>query len=432
MKETDEDHSDVPVWAKADAFPKAPAGWGWIDAKGASHPCDSREALTAAIRDDRDGSVTLVWAPGHGRMILAEELEGMGDALRTARARWNRDDLADSSHRMRWFGGILGILVFYFFCGGLILSGRLAAQSGTEIDFLQRLKFATRTTLESTQCGLALLMFVIFAFIPWYQARKRSKELVKWTDASMAEIAPTIRFETWLYRQKAPVTRVFLGLITLVGLAQIFSRVKTAGLGSLWSLIHTWDGVTAAGMVKERYFQGEWWRLFTAPMLHGNVVHFLMNAAALAYLGKRVEVFARWPHLPLVFLFAASVGGESSARFVSAPSVGASGGLMGWLGFLMVFETLHKRLVPRRARRRLAAGVMLTALIGLIGYRFIDNAAHVGGLIAGMIYAVIVFPASSSPNRPQSTVIDRIAGSVALAALAATALFASWKIFNGG
>ena len=110
MKETDQDHSDVPVWAKADAFPKAPNGWGWVDLKGASHPCASLEALAAAIRDDRDGSVTLVWAPGHERMILPEELEGMGDALRTARARWNRDDLEDTTHRMRWFGGILGIL----------------------------------------------------------------------------------------------------------------------------------------------------------------------------------------------------------------------------------------------------------------------------------------------------------------------------------
>ena len=123
------------------------------------------------------------------------------------------------------------------FFGGFVLSGRLASQSGTEIDFLQRLKFAARTMLGSTQCGMALLMFVIFAFIPWYQARKRSKELAQWTDAGMAEIAPTIRFETWLDRQKAPVTRIFLGLITLVALAQILVQVKTAGLGSLWSLI---------------------------------------------------------------------------------------------------------------------------------------------------------------------------------------------------
>jgi membrane associated rhomboid family serine protease len=153
-----------------------------------------------------------------------------------------------------------------------------------------------------------------------------------------------------------------------------------------------------------------------------------MNASAFLYLGKRLEVFARWPHLVLVFFFSASVGGEASARLLEAPSVGASGGLMGWLGFLLVFETLHQSLVPRRARRRLAAGVILTALIGLIGYRYIDNAAHAGGLLAGMLYAIIVFPPSSSPVRPRANMTDRIAGASALLILMVAGLFAALKI----
>ncbi|MGL4401941.1 MAG: hypothetical protein ACRCXD_18935, partial [Luteolibacter sp.] len=77
-----------------------------------------------------------------------------------------------------------------------------------------------------------------------------------------------------------------------------------------------------------------------------------------------------------------------------------------------------------------AAGVVLTAVIGLIGYRFIDNAAHAGGLLAGMIYAAIVFPASASPERPRSNLIDRVTGSAALGVLGATTLFAAWKIFT--
>ena len=85
MKETTLEKPEAPVWARDDAFPAAPAGWGWIDAKGKPHACNSQESLAAAIRDDRDASVTLVWAPSHARMILPEELEGMGDALRTAR-----------------------------------------------------------------------------------------------------------------------------------------------------------------------------------------------------------------------------------------------------------------------------------------------------------------------------------------------------------
>lgn len=420
----------VPVWAREDAFPQAPEGWGWVDLKGRRRPCDSLEALIKAVREDRDGSVTLIWAPGHERMILPEELPGVHDALRTARERWTREDLAAAVDRLRWFGFILAGFAGYAFVMGWLLAGQLASQSGVPATLGLRFQLGIQAVVKSGQAGLALLMFVIFAFIPWYQARKRRTELGRWSDEGMREAIPSIRFETWLGWQKAPLTKVFLGLVSLVALAQIMSGVRTSGWGTLLAVFHSWGGVAEAGLVKERYFSGEWWRLLTAPFLHGNIVHFGMNTAALAYLGKRLEVFARWPHLPLVFLFSACIGGEASARMVSAPSVGASGGLMGWLGFLLVFETLHSSLVPRTARRRLAVGVALTALIGLIGYRFIDNAAHAGGLLAGMFYAVIVFPRSASAIRPKSTTTDRVAGVLSFSVLLAAALFAVFRMWK--
>jgi membrane associated rhomboid family serine protease len=262
--------------------------------------------------------------------------------------------------------------------------------------------------------GMALLMFLIFAFIPWYQAMKRAREFSRWTARDIAKAVPALRFDIWLSLQKSPVTFVLMAVIGAVGLAQMMPG----------------DSIAAAGLLKPAYFAGEWWRLFTAPLLHGNLVHFFFNAAALLYLGKRVEVFARWPHVPLVFLFAACIGGIASAHFLSAPSIGASGGLLGWLGFLLVFEWLHARLVPRSASRRLLAGALLTALIGLVGYRFIDNAAHAGGLLAGMLYAFVVFPKSSSPQRPSSTVTDLIAGGIALAITFAAAWFAIMRLMN--
>lgn len=399
-----------------------------MDAKGKSHPCDTFDQLAAAIRDDRDGSVTLVWTPENPRMTLPEELIEMGDALRTVRDRWTRDDLDDARHRMRWFGTVGAGFILYSFFHGFLYAGHLTAQSGAALAFPDRMKIAGQATLASSESGLALLMFVIFAFIPWYQARKRRKELNSWDAAGIAAAVPALRLETWLERQKAPVTKILLALMAAVGLAQLLCHVRTAGFGSLTAIFHNWDGIKEAGLMKDSYANGEKWRLFTAPLMHGNLLHFLMNASGLAYLGKRLEVFARWPHLPMVFLFSACVGGEASARFIATPTVGASGGLMGWLGFLLVFETLHKELVPRRARRRLLAGVLLTALIGVVGYRYIDNAAHAGGLLAGMLYAAIVFPKSSSASRPQSTVADRIAGTACLAVLIAAGIFAISRI----
>jgi membrane associated rhomboid family serine protease len=358
--------------------------------------------LIEAIGKDLTGTVTLAWTPDHHHMVLPEEIPGAAEAVMSARKRRTADDLEHARSKLRLLGIGLGLFALYLLYQNWVRTPPMA-------ETWERLVFSIGQVIRSGTLGIMLLLFLIFGFIPWYQSRKRMLDLGKWTDADLTETIAALRFETWLERQNAPMTRVFLGLIGLVWLAQLASP----------------DDISAAGLVKGRYFAGEWWRLFTAPFLHGNWVHLLMNGAALAYLGKRLEVFARWQHLPLVFVFSACVGGEISARFVAAPSVGASGGLMGWLGFLLVFETLHHRLVPRSARRRLLAGVFLTGLIGLVGYRYIDNAAHIGGLFSGMLYALIVFPKSSSPHRPRSTVTDWAAGVIALAIATASAVFAA-------
>ena len=407
MTEAFSENSDVPIWARKEAFPKSLPGCGWLDIKGKNHPIDSRESIISAIRDDHNADIALVWTPDREHMILPEEMPGSTDAILAARKRRANDDLLNSIKKIRWCGLLLAGLAAYLFYQGWILAPRIASTP-------ERLSFALRAIHDSVSIGIALLTFLIFAFIPWYQARKRLAELAKSTAGDMTAIIPLLRFETWLDFQKAPVTRLLLGLIGLVTLAQLKPG----------------DSISAAGLVKQSYLHGEWWRLLTAPLMHGNPIHFLMNAAALLYLGKRVEIFARWPHVPLVFLFSACIGGEASARFIDAPSVGASGGLMGWLGFLLVFESLHGRLVPQKARRRLIAGILLTGLFGIIGYRFIDNAAHVGGLLAGMLYAAIVFPKSSSPNRPNSTLTDRSAGSAACAVLVFSAVIAVRKIIG--
>jgi membrane associated rhomboid family serine protease len=388
----EDDSQDAPVWARPDAFPEAPSGWGWADAKGRRHPVESAEALAETIRSDSASAVTLVWTPEHPRLVVPEEIPALFPALRTARRRWVAADLDHAQGQIKLFGtGVLAMAAWTLWQG--------------------------RPLLKSTSTGMALVLFVMFALIPWYQAWKRGRELLRWDSAGMQAAVPVLRFETWLDLQRAPITRGIAALMVLAGLAQ---------------LLLPGHSIPAAGLVKAAYRHGEYWRLLTAPFLHGHPLHWFLNMGALLYLGRRVEVFARWPHVPLVFLFTASVGGEVSARLFDATSVGASGGLMGWLGFLLVFETLHSQLVPRSARRRLLAGVVLTAIIGALGYRFIDNAAHFGGLLAGMTYAAIVFPKSLSVRRPGSTLTDRIAGGLALAVLLASAGFAIWKIWSAG
>ncbi len=390
-----------------------------MDRKGGKHGSASEQELSKTIREDKDSVVNLVWTPESGFCRVPEEIVAFEEPIKEVRKRWATDDLADARHRMKLFGsGVMLLLGWMIF---KVWSSFTAVESANSVslEFWEKISLSFKALRTSTTVGMALLGFLIFAFIPWYQAQKRMREIRK-LGGRATPVIPLIRFETWLDAQKAPVTWAILLIITSVFLAQVW--VDKSILGFSGSIKH-------AGLVKAAYKGGEYWRLFTAPMLHGGIIHFVMNALALLYLGKRVEVFARWPHVVMVFLFAALVGGEASARFYPDKiSVGASGGLMGWLGFLIVFESLHSMLVPRSAKRRLVGGVVMTALIGLVGYNFIDNAAHFGGLLAGMAYAAIVFPKSGSVMRPKMTVTDQIIGMGSMAVIAASAVMAVVKI----
>lgn len=390
---TTDDSEILPVWARPEAFPRADDGWGWVDRKGRRTPCANFEELAASIIDDAGARVDMVWTPDYSHLVLPEEVPELLPALKTARLRWAEWEIAEGRRQMLIFGGFMAVFVVY------------ARLTGGEI-------------MAFGPLGLALLLFLILGFIPWYQGKKRHTRARRWQAGEVGPDLDEMRFETWLSMQRAPVTRGLLALITLVGLVQWLGPRDVMGT------------VEAAGLTKTNGRAEDWWRLATAPFLHGHPIHYLFNAAALAYLGKRVELLVRWPHVALVFVLSAWVGGECSARWIETPSLGASGGLLGLLGFLLVFESSHRELVPVSSRRRLLAGFAMTAAIGAIGYMFIDNAAHGGGVVAGMVYALVLFPKSGSPRRPPSGRADEIAGALALAACAAAAAWAVWMILG--
>ena len=118
MTEAAPNDRDVPVWARDEAFPTAPSGWGWVDGKGKPHPCDSPAALISAIRDDREAGVVLAWTPGTAHMILPEELPDAADAVLASRKRRAADDLLDSLEKLRWFGWLFAGLAAYMLYQG--------------------------------------------------------------------------------------------------------------------------------------------------------------------------------------------------------------------------------------------------------------------------------------------------------------------------
>ncbi len=144
--------------------------------------------------------------------------------------------------------------------------------------------------------------------------------------------------------------------------------------------------VASAGIVKPAIWQGEIWRLLTGTLLHANMLHFLFNAMALLGLGKLVEVLTHRAYTTTVFVLTALVGSICSLLWLPAkPSVGASGGILGLLGFLIVFGYTRRYLLPPGFLRGLLRSVAYIVAIGLLAYNVIDNAAHLGGLLSGLV-----------------------------------------------
>jgi len=147
--------------------------------------------------------------------------------------------------------------------------------------------------------------------------------------------------------------------------------------------------IQLAGLVKASTWHGEWWRLLTASYLHGNLMHVGGNVGALLLLGSLVEMYDARSRIPLAY-FAGVLGGSLSSLFlVKGSAVGASAGILGLAGYLVV---VFRRQPDRHSGyllKRLLAMLGSVALMGLVGFMFIDNAAHAGGVLAGMIVGAL-------------------------------------------
>jgi rhomboid protease GluP len=136
-------------------------------------------------------------------------------------------------------------------------------------------------------------------------------------------------------------------------------------------------------------FAGDWWRLVTAGFLHGGLLHILMNSWVLFDLGTQVEEFygtARY----LVFYVIATMGGFlASCYWNPAISIGASAGIFGLIGAMIAVGVTHQSSLGLAIRGLYIRWAIYGLIFGLLPGLAIDNAAHIGGLVAGFAVAYV-------------------------------------------
>ncbi len=156
---------------------------------------------------------------------------------------------------------------------------------------------------------------------------------------------------------------------------------------------------------------GQWWRFVTPVFIHIGLAHLLVNMYGLWMIGPYVEQLYGSAKFVVLWVCTGIAGVVASylsvrpgmavgplGRFLfsagDGPSAGASGALFGLVGVLFVFGIKFRRELPEGFKRAFGTGllpvIVLNLFIGYLGSGFIDNAAHLGGLLSGALFGLVI------------------------------------------
>ncbi len=130
---------------------------------------------------------------------------------------------------------------------------------------------------------------------------------------------------------------------------------------------------------------GEYYRLLTATFLHANIIHLLCNMYALYIFGSQLESFVGKVKFILIYLFSALTGSLMSLIFLkNGVSIGASGAIFGLAGALIYFGLHYRVYLGNVVKTNLIPIIILNLSLGFM-MNGVDNWAHIGGLIGGLL-----------------------------------------------
>src|SRR5450432_2788416 len=164
------------------------------------------------------------------------------------------------------------------------------------------------------------------------------------------------------------------------------------------------------------------WRWLTAAFVHVGLLHIFMNLWVLAQIGVISERALGRGLFAATYVVTGTLGNVLSSMHAAASSLpqisaGASGAIMGLIGMATIFAWFSGQ---RAVARSLAFNILFVLGVGLSlsarGVGLVDNAAHIGGLIAGALVGLVRVRVPRPA--PRGLDVALIASSAALAAMA--------------
>ncbi len=186
--------------------------------------------------------------------------------------------------------------------------------------------------------------------------------------------------EYWKYKN---LTFIIMGI-------NIVTFLLTALLsGSIFNIDY-WVLLKYGGKVNELINQGQYWRLLTCAFLHGGLIHIVGNMYSLYILGPEIQqIYGVYKYF-IIYIFSCLTSSLLSYFMSPYLSVGASGGIFGLMGALVVFAIIERKRINKRYLSSLLQAMALNLFIGF-SISNIDNFAHIGGLIGGILTGYISY-----------------------------------------
>ncbi len=167
------------------------------------------------------------------------------------------------------------------------------------------------------------------------------------------------------------------------------------------------------------YF-GQAWRFVTAIFLHASLIHIGFNMWVLIDIGPIVEEVYGSPRFLWLFVVTGTIGYMASS-FIGYMSIGASGALLGLIGALLAVTMKHKQsATAQMVRSQLIRWLIYIAILGFLPGLHIDNAAHLGGLVAGFLMGWVMMdrPPVNPAERKKAYALGWLAGAVVVVCFA--------------
>jgi len=368
----------IPPWEKGrEPIPKPPGSdYGYFE--GNRPVACSLEQLRERCADSGN-PIGSVWIPENEHVITVFEARCLFEKIRAAELAFCRSGLLKAL-------GISAVLGF--------LWAREGFRSGS----------------------LMFLLMVLFGVIPLMQQLWQLWRLTTLKPEAMATWPDSLRYQSWINAQSAKTTTILLIGLGIIGIGQLLAGWEKA--------------VFIAGLNRVAFEHGDYWRAITATLLHGGLVHIMFNGMAMYYLGRPVEVLAGRSALLITFVVSMLVGAGFSLLMmpVRGTSVGASGGIVGLLGFLIVFGVRYRRVVPNGFTKNLVANVVLIACMGIALAKMIDNGGHLGGLVGGLLCGALLIPREQSEIPMKENLTLKTLGWVSIVYLVFAAVFTILKL----